>query len=223
MTKQITLAAGAVFGRLTVIGNCMLGRYSAAICKCECGNTKTVRRWSLTSAKKPTLSCGCLALEAARIALKCDRGSSFESPEAYEKHRKAWCKEYAKKYDARPEQRIKRNQQKKEWLAAMTDEDRRRQRDLVRSSRSKPEQKSKITEAQKAYRTKPENAERIKQRLKLYKGKQRDELSDSYVACCFLQDSNLKPKDLPKEVIETVRQSMLLKRSIKESMNEKRN
>lgn len=164
--KQITLDVGSVYGRLTVIGNRMMGRYSAAICKCECGNIKTIKRWSITSAKKPTRSCGCLALEAARVALKCDRGSSFESPEHAAAHRKQWRKEYAKKYDARPEQREKRNRQRIEWLAAMTMAEKERQRELHRLSRAKPERKAKAKLAYAAYRKKPEVAEKIKVRTK---------------------------------------------------------
>lgn len=164
--KQITLDVGSVFGRLTVIGNCMSGRFSAAICRCECGTVKTVRRHSLTKEHKPTRSCGCLALEAARVALRCDRGSSFESPEAAAAHRKQWLKEYAKQYDARPEQRVKRNLQNANRLAAMTQDEKERQRELHRASSAKPERKAKAKLANAAYTKKPGVAEKIKLRTR---------------------------------------------------------
>ncbi len=221
--KQITLEVGSVFGRLTVIGNCMSSRFSAAICRCECGTVKTIRRHSLTKEHKPTRSCGCLALEAARVALRCDRGSSFESPEAAAAHRKQWKKTYAKQYDARPEQREKRNRQKKEWLAAMTPQERERQLALRKKASAKPERMEKKKLADKSYQENPANKERIKDYLKAYTQKSKVELSDGYVAACFLQGSNLKKKDLPSVVIDVVRASMQLRRSIKEKTNEKRN
>ncbi len=49
------------FGKLTVIG--FDGKY--AICQCECGNTKNIRKTSLTSKKCPTKSCGCIQKQAA--------------------------------------------------------------------------------------------------------------------------------------------------------------
>lgn len=52
---------GDRFGKLTVID--FDGRY--AICKCECGNTKRVRKTSLTLKKCPTRSCGCIQKQVA--------------------------------------------------------------------------------------------------------------------------------------------------------------
>ena len=52
---------GDRFGKLTVIG--FDGKY--AICKCECGNTKSIRKTSLTSKKCPTKSCGCIQKQIA--------------------------------------------------------------------------------------------------------------------------------------------------------------
>lgn len=47
---------GNRFGKLTVID--FDGRY--AICKCECGNIKSIRKTSLTIKNCPTRSCGCI-------------------------------------------------------------------------------------------------------------------------------------------------------------------
>jgi hypothetical protein len=52
---------GDRFGKLTVIS--FDGRY--AICKCECGNTKSIRKTSLTIKKCPTRSCGCIQKQVA--------------------------------------------------------------------------------------------------------------------------------------------------------------
>jgi hypothetical protein len=52
---------GDKFGKLTVIG--FDGKY--AICKCECGNTKSIRKTSLTAKKHPTKSCGCIQKQVA--------------------------------------------------------------------------------------------------------------------------------------------------------------
>ena len=49
------------FGKLTVIG--FDGKY--AVCKCDCGNTKSIRKTSLTLKKYPTKSCGCIQKEVA--------------------------------------------------------------------------------------------------------------------------------------------------------------
>ena len=54
-TKDIT---GAVFGRLTVVD----GKGAYWSCLCECGNSKTIYRGSLTSGA--TKSCGCLHRES---------------------------------------------------------------------------------------------------------------------------------------------------------------
>lgn len=52
---------GDRFGKLTVIG--FDGKY--AICKCDCGNTKSIRKTSLTSKNCPTKSCGCIQKQVA--------------------------------------------------------------------------------------------------------------------------------------------------------------
>ena len=39
------------------------GKY--AICKCECGNIKHIRKTSLTAKKNPTRSCGCIQKQVA--------------------------------------------------------------------------------------------------------------------------------------------------------------
>ena len=52
---------GDRFGKLTVIG--FNGKY--AVCKCECGNIKSIRKTSLTSKKCPTKSCGCIQKQIA--------------------------------------------------------------------------------------------------------------------------------------------------------------
>lgn len=52
---------GDRFGKLTVIG--FDGKY--AICKCECENTKSIRKTSLTLKKCPTKSCGCIQKQIA--------------------------------------------------------------------------------------------------------------------------------------------------------------
>ena len=52
---------GDRFGKLTIIN--FDGKN--AICKCECGNTKSIRKTSLTSKKCPTKSCGCIQKQVA--------------------------------------------------------------------------------------------------------------------------------------------------------------
>ena len=52
---------GDKFGKLTIIN--FDGKN--AICKCECGNTKSIRKTSLTSKKCPTKSCGCIQKQVA--------------------------------------------------------------------------------------------------------------------------------------------------------------
>lgn len=56
---------GYVSGRLTVIKMVeeKYRRITQWLCKCECGNTKVLRRDNITG-KNPHLSCGCLAKEA---------------------------------------------------------------------------------------------------------------------------------------------------------------
>ena len=61
MANKIRDLTGQVFGKLTVVslaGNDKWAR-SAWLCKCECGNEKTVTGNNLTSGS--TKSCGCLA------------------------------------------------------------------------------------------------------------------------------------------------------------------
>lgn len=53
---------GDRFGKLTVIN--FDGKY--AVCKCECGNIKSIRKTSLTSKKCPTKSCGCIQKQVAQ-------------------------------------------------------------------------------------------------------------------------------------------------------------
>lgn len=52
---------GDRFGKLTVID--FDGKY--AICKCDCGNTKNIRKTSLTLKKGGTKSCGCIQKQVA--------------------------------------------------------------------------------------------------------------------------------------------------------------
>ena len=52
---------GDRFEKLTVID--FDGKY--AICECECGNTKKIRKTSLTLKKYPTKSCGCIQRQVA--------------------------------------------------------------------------------------------------------------------------------------------------------------
>lgn len=53
---------GDRFGKLTVRG--FDGLY--AVCECECGNRKRIRKTSLTDKKQPTRSCGCIQKQIAR-------------------------------------------------------------------------------------------------------------------------------------------------------------
>ena len=52
---------GDRFGKLIIID--FDGNY--AICKCDCGNTKRIRKTSLTIKKCPTRSCGCIQRQFA--------------------------------------------------------------------------------------------------------------------------------------------------------------
>lgn len=47
------------YGRLTIISKDP-ERKGYVICKCDCGNTKSIRKNSLTRKKQPTQSCGCI-------------------------------------------------------------------------------------------------------------------------------------------------------------------
>lgn len=60
MVKVKNDLTGKRFGKLVVIGQDAEdhGRYSYWICKCECGNEKSIRGTSLTSGRQ--ISCGCV-------------------------------------------------------------------------------------------------------------------------------------------------------------------
>lgn len=69
VTKDLT---GKRFGQLTVLrqDTAAESRYSYWICRCDCGNTKSIRGSSLTSGKQ--ISCGCIQherLNLGRIAV----------------------------------------------------------------------------------------------------------------------------------------------------------
>lgn len=53
---------GDRFGRLTVVGF----DGTRAVCQCDCGNLKKIRKTSLTHSTEPTRSCGCIQVEVAR-------------------------------------------------------------------------------------------------------------------------------------------------------------
>lgn len=53
---------GRRFGKLTVLEEDP-GDKLRVICKCDCGNTVSVRRGSLTKSDRPTSSCGCFTRE----------------------------------------------------------------------------------------------------------------------------------------------------------------
>ena len=55
---------GQHFGRLTVLERTIIKNRGFYICKCECGNTTTVRIDALKTGK--TKSCGCIIREQAR-------------------------------------------------------------------------------------------------------------------------------------------------------------
>ena len=56
---------GKKYGLLTVI-EYDNNRKGYVICKCECGNVKSIRKSSLTAKKLPTKSCGCLQRQKAK-------------------------------------------------------------------------------------------------------------------------------------------------------------
>lgn len=221
MTKRKLTEVGAVFGRLTVLRNEQKGRYAYVVCACECGTIKSIRRSSITSDVRPTRSCGCLAKEIARVNFKADRGSSFESEDAYIAHRKAWLKDYARKYDSRPEQREKRRAQSKSRWDRMTQEKKDRHRELKKLYSSKPERKEKKKASDAAWRSLPENKERIKLKLRKHYEYQRDNLTDAYVADCFIQGASLKPEDIPQEILQAVRLRIQIHRNLKTKHHEK--
>lgn len=49
---------GQRFGRLEVVDADAV-RKGYVICKCDCGNTKSIRATQLTQTRCPTRSCGC--------------------------------------------------------------------------------------------------------------------------------------------------------------------
>lgn len=53
---------GNTYGKLLIID--INGKY--AICQCECGQVKRIRKTSLTLQNKPTISCGCIQKQKAR-------------------------------------------------------------------------------------------------------------------------------------------------------------
>ena len=57
---------GKKFGKLTVI-NKDTNKKGYVICKCDCGNIKSIRVTSLTKKKKPTTSCGCKQKQKAKV------------------------------------------------------------------------------------------------------------------------------------------------------------
>ena len=54
------------YGRLTIIGKDP-ERNGYVICKCDCGNTKSIKRKFVVRQKESTKSCGCLHNEIASI------------------------------------------------------------------------------------------------------------------------------------------------------------
>ena len=65
MSKFVDLT-GKRFGRLTVINRKKTDDTNRTywICKCDCGNTKTVEAYALKTGR--TKSCGCLSVDIAR-------------------------------------------------------------------------------------------------------------------------------------------------------------
>lgn len=56
---------GLRFGRLTVLKRAdNVGKHTAWLCRCDCGNKKVVPAWNLVSGL--TKSCGCFAIETKR-------------------------------------------------------------------------------------------------------------------------------------------------------------
>lgn len=53
------------YGKLTILYEDK-NRKGYVICKCDCGNVKSIRKTSLTKTKQPTRSCGCDQKKIAR-------------------------------------------------------------------------------------------------------------------------------------------------------------
>lgn len=71
MPKLIDLT-GKIFGKLTVLERDNTKKHEAyQVCKCECGNIKSIQGSALRTGK--TLSCGCLRKETAKINMKNNR------------------------------------------------------------------------------------------------------------------------------------------------------
>lgn len=67
------MKGGDKFEKLTVIA--IDGLY--AVCECECGNRKRIRKSSLTDKKQPTRSCGCIQRQIAqKTGIKTISGNS---------------------------------------------------------------------------------------------------------------------------------------------------
>ena len=62
-----------------------------------------------------------------------------------------------------------------------------------------------------------ENREQIRERDRKYNQKQRDNLTDVYIKNMLTGGNNLKPEDIPQELIEAKRQHLKLKRITKET------
>ena|SRR5690348_8244990 len=69
MTKRLNLA-GKRFGRLVVLEYRGSNKYHDSIwlCKCDCGNTVTIRGFTLRLSNGATKSCGCLRRDIQRQA-----------------------------------------------------------------------------------------------------------------------------------------------------------
>ena len=75
MAKAVDLT-GQRFGRLLVLERTEnMGRQTAWLCKCDCGNQKAVPYWNLVSGQ--TISCGCYAKEVSAKNAKCTHKQSY--------------------------------------------------------------------------------------------------------------------------------------------------